>query len=342
MSGFADPIVGGSGNLIRQQIQSPNFNLAAKTGWAILKNGNAYFFNVTATGTITSTTVVVQGATGGVFIYSGVPANGNLIIAIAGQAGTDSFGNSYSQGFSGGAPGSNKQVVVGINGGSPLIFFLSAIATAFNNAAFMLNVNGAGTAAADSLVLKSSQDNAFKDYVAINLNGNSNDGTTALATLLDAYVDTGGTAHFYRTLGAFGATLIGSLTGVQPGTGTGRSNIAVAETWHTMSLATHFTSNAGDQAPRYRFEGLAGGVCKLDGVIYTDGTAIASGTTITTLPVGYRPQQRKRFATVNNVAASTVDGATFIANTNGTITTSVAIAAAVNQIVLEGIQFPVD
>jgi hypothetical protein len=43
MSGFADPIIGGSGNLIRPSVQSPNFSIPNQTGWAILKDGSAYF-----------------------------------------------------------------------------------------------------------------------------------------------------------------------------------------------------------------------------------------------------------------------------------------------------------
>jgi hypothetical protein len=96
MSGFQHDIAGGQGNLIIPQLQSPNFDLATQTGWAVLKNGDAYFFNVTATGAVTSNTVVVSGAGDGIFVYDGVPASGNLIVAIASAAGTDAFGNDYS------------------------------------------------------------------------------------------------------------------------------------------------------------------------------------------------------------------------------------------------------
>lgn len=96
MSGFSNPIVGGMSALIRDAIQSSNFNLAAKTGWAIMKNGDAWFFNITATGEITGNTVVASGSGAGVFVYDGTPAHGNLIVAISAQAGTDQFGNAYS------------------------------------------------------------------------------------------------------------------------------------------------------------------------------------------------------------------------------------------------------
>lgn len=93
MSGFANPVVGGQGALVRPQIKSPDFNLAAKTGWAILRDGSAYFFNVTATGVVQANSVIVDGAGQGVFIYDGPAALDNLIIAAVSGAGQDPFGN---------------------------------------------------------------------------------------------------------------------------------------------------------------------------------------------------------------------------------------------------------
>jgi hypothetical protein len=96
------------GILVYPQIQSPNFSLADQTGWAILSNGDAYFFDITATGSVTANTVVVAGSGDGVFIYDGIPAYGNLILAISSAAGTDAYGNQYSgPGIAISAPGSN-------------------------------------------------------------------------------------------------------------------------------------------------------------------------------------------------------------------------------------------
>jgi hypothetical protein len=69
MAGYAHDIAGGNGELIVPAVQSPNFSIADKTGWAIMRNGDAYFFDITAEGTVTSSTFVVFG-NGGVFIYS--------------------------------------------------------------------------------------------------------------------------------------------------------------------------------------------------------------------------------------------------------------------------------
>lgn len=106
--GFADDIVGGGGALIRAIVKSPNFNLATKTGWAILKNGDAYFFNVTASGIIAANSVVVSGAGDGVFVYDGAPELDSLIVAVAAAPGTDQYGNSYSgPGIAISAPGAS-------------------------------------------------------------------------------------------------------------------------------------------------------------------------------------------------------------------------------------------
>jgi hypothetical protein len=100
--GFHNPIIGGGGNLVYPQINSPNFSIAGKTGWGILKNGNAYFFNITAQGTITGSTfngtnfIINQS---GAFFYTGTPASGNLFCSIASVSGTDAFTNAYGAGF---------------------------------------------------------------------------------------------------------------------------------------------------------------------------------------------------------------------------------------------------
>lgn len=105
-SGFNNPVVGGQGTLVRPQIKSPDFSLAGKTGWAILRDGSAYFFNVTATGIVTATSVIVDGAGKGVFIYDGPAAHNNLVVSIASGPGTDGFSNAYSgPGISVSAPG---------------------------------------------------------------------------------------------------------------------------------------------------------------------------------------------------------------------------------------------
>jgi hypothetical protein len=99
---FANPITGVNGALVQQQIMSPNFSIQRKTGWAILKNGDAYFFNITASGEITATEF--EGSdffinSSGAYFYSGTPALGNLIDSITQANGTDQYGNAVYGGI---------------------------------------------------------------------------------------------------------------------------------------------------------------------------------------------------------------------------------------------------
>ena len=70
---FSNPITGGQGTLVRPQIKSPDFDQEAETGWAILRDGDAFFFNLTAAGTITGSEIIINGADGGLFVYQLVP-----------------------------------------------------------------------------------------------------------------------------------------------------------------------------------------------------------------------------------------------------------------------------
>ena len=120
MAGFQHDIAGGSGDLIINQLQSPNFSLSGQTGWAILQNGNAYFFNVTAEGTITAT--VFEGSdfvlnSSGQFFYSGTPAAGNLILSVTNGTGTDGHGNAYLEGTTSYTNNGSFYSAINLNGG---------------------------------------------------------------------------------------------------------------------------------------------------------------------------------------------------------------------------------
>lgn len=95
-----NPVVGGTVLRI-PAIQSPNFNESAGTGWAIFQNGNAFFFNITATGTITATEFIGTDfviTASGIFFYSGTPGPGNPPIVSASEGGTDPYGNPVQSG----------------------------------------------------------------------------------------------------------------------------------------------------------------------------------------------------------------------------------------------------
>jgi hypothetical protein len=124
--GFSDPITAGQGILVQPGIQSPNFSLAGQTGWAILANGNAYFFQVTTSGN------VIIGGSGGWYIYNGLPGLGNTPIAYSVAPGTtqDPFGNALrvAGGIVSNDPGVSSAalldggIALGLTGATPSVF----------------------------------------------------------------------------------------------------------------------------------------------------------------------------------------------------------------------------
>lgn len=90
-----DPVVG-STILRRPAVQSPNFATGV-SGWTINSDGSAEFNNLVIRGTFNGTDFVINSA--GMFLYSGTPAKGSLIMAVSPAVGTDAFGNNYGQGF---------------------------------------------------------------------------------------------------------------------------------------------------------------------------------------------------------------------------------------------------
>lgn len=334
---FRNPIVAGN-NLVRNAIQSPNY-VAGSMGWIIRRDGSAEFSNAIFRGS-----VVISGSNN-ILMYSATPAAGDLVISVAPNAGSDSFGNVYPAGFQilnhGGANASG--IAMGFAGTQPLQYFLNPVPNLRNDPAFIVNTNGTGTAQFASFVFSSAEDATQSDYVAISLDSSSQDGSSHVAQITDAYVDSSGGAHPLILRGPGGTTIYaGALYAVQPGTGTSRANLAVGESWHLASLGAGFTTNAADQAPRYRLEGLGGGIVRLDGVVYTSA-ATAAGATMFTLPTGYRPQQRQRFVGSTNASGyTTVGGSLISVTTAGLVTCSPACSAAGQQIVLDGFTFPID
>jgi hypothetical protein len=99
--GYSNPIIGGGGALVYPDIHSPDFSIAGQTGWAIMKNGDAYFYNITAIGTITASTFIGNNFElddTGFFFYNGTPAAGNppVLTIVPPGVTADPFGNSVA------------------------------------------------------------------------------------------------------------------------------------------------------------------------------------------------------------------------------------------------------
>jgi len=203
-----NPVFGG-GILRIPQIASPNFSIPNQTGWGILQNGSAYFFNVTASGTITATSFagtdfVINAA--GQFFYSGTPALGNLIISIAQSAGTDTFGNAYK------GPGlfvykaGTAQAIGLINtGGVPELQFFSNSGFEQTAANIAAGTSGSGATANMQLLISGPQGSPAggTDWAQIELLSNNQGATVPAAGFLN-YIDTSGSPHEIAAWGSIG------------------------------------------------------------------------------------------------------------------------------------------
>jgi hypothetical protein len=203
--GFNNPLTGLNGALILPQVKSPNF-VTGVSGWTIKKDGSAEFNNLTIRGTFFGTNFIVNSK--GVFFYSGAPANGNLVISLAGVAGTDSFGNVYPQGLN--ITASGKSVVAGLTGGAPLIYFGSGIGTVVNGAAIQDIVINAGAAAYEFLQVLGAQDNTHNDLILSGWAASSADGSQ-VPTQNTQYKDNLGVFHVLESVTSV-AKIINVLT----------------------------------------------------------------------------------------------------------------------------------
>lgn len=220
---FRNPILAGT-TLVRTAIESANY-VAGSAGWMIGRDGTAEFNGATFRGT-----VVVQ-SNQAVLFYSGVPAAGNLVLAIAPVAGTDSFGNTYAEGMS--VISGSDALVAGLTGGSPLIYGVTGNSNITNSGALQATLQGTGTSAYDIWQQLGPQDKTQKDFAALQLASSSQDGRQP-AHLALIYNDTGGVEHAYLTVGSSGVVLAGPM-----------SNTVTTDTTMLNLTNTSVASNAG-------------------------------------------------------------------------------------------------
>lgn len=256
----------GAGVLRYPQITSPNFDLtnpmaSPANSWALLQSGLAYLFGVVLSGgTITGPDYIIN--TSGIFFYSGAPALGNLVTSIATAAGTDGFGNVYSQGINTySAPG----VGVQLTGSRLNLLGVGSTTIAFAQA---LGFAGAGTRPQFTISGPSNNDQVPQ----ILLFGESADGTALAQVRIQGF----------SLAGAQGEAIDIQVNGAVHGTEPGTQN---EETWHSLGTLAGYVVNAA----RYRLNAL--GEVEFD--INVTGTganaaSVAFSVTLTGSP-NYRP-----------------------------------------------------
>lgn len=221
----------------------------------------------------------------GLFVYSGAPAAGNLILSIAAAAGTDPFGNPF--------PGNLTSYFAGIPGrylnmnAGGLIFQLPAPAV-FTGLLSALTGAGATGVPSVGLLSPSNVNSGTNDSEAfISAVGRSADGTVGPYVVLGALQQ--GAANVQPIpVYAVGGQLSYAAPGVPGG-------LLVPEPWHhiTTGAPAGWTIDIG-----YKFLALLGLVMVQVIASVANGTVVTFAETIATLPAGppsYQPSNGKGF-----------------------------------------------
>jgi|GEM_PF-4142892 len=317
---------------------------------------NAYTLAGTITsGTVGGQSVVIDGGRDAIFYYD---TGGHLVLSLAPAAGTDAHANAYPAGlgiynagtllgvwdgiaWSIGESGQG-QIQATVNSLIPTLGFLTPnpniIAPANMSAT---QINQGTDAAYDEYDLISGQDGTNQETWFLTMRSASKDASTRAQALIRMLT---GLGVFNAAVFDFaGGHLIGDLTAVHPGTGTGTVK-AVAESWQAPVLTANFRSDTISHPLRYRKDGLGpSGIVRLDGGVQANGAGPwPAGTVIATLPVGYRPLLGIRsYITKCSVLPSAGTGTVKVLNT-GDIQLDVALTANTQQVFFEGVTFPLD
>jgi hypothetical protein len=256
MGGFQNPIVGGTALRI-PAIQSPDF-AAGVAGWIIRIDGSAEFNDLVVRGTFNGNNFVINAD--GLFVYSGTPANGNLIANITADPGTDAFGNVYLAG------------VVSYSG--PTFASLNDSNLLLGLVSQAIDAGLVGLSGGDIVFLSSPTHN--RDAATISLENGLTSVTPQSAAGYPHVVIGAATAG--TTAWINGAHIAASVSG----------GVATAETWHAPSYATlwagatTFSGLANVSTLRYRRD--AEDNVWVNGCFTATG---AAGSTVCTLPAGY-------------------------------------------------------
>lgn len=270
-SGFTHDVAGGSGDLVADSLQSPNFETGIQ-GWQVTRDGDAEFNNVVSRGSFEGSEFIINDA--GAFFYSASPAAGNLIASITSGAGSDPFGNPYLAGFNLYAPGDATASLVN-NGNAVALQFRPPGMAHLTDLAQVFSFPGrAGLA---------------DEYMWLVLTGGKVNGLSdAAMQLVSEHADGSVPAQIIFEFGGIIATTL---------TASGFSS----DTWHAATLVNSWAGSGGAGGLFYQLT-PDGQVRVIGDIINTTATG---NSTCFTLPVGYRPgTSQNRPAAWNNVVAS--------------------------------------
>lgn len=310
---FNNPITGAQGSLVRPDIKSPNY-VAGSTGWSINQNGTAEFNSVTARGTVNVNGInnsfidIVLDNTGLPFIFIKPE---DLVGHTTGDGQIDAFYGTNN------APGL-EIISPTIDGGASAaiqLFGTDTIATPPS-----INFNGDATfndavnhlTDTDFLPAAATTEITFWGVITDTLKRLAIDGNGHMAWGVGG--NTARDTVLYRA--SAGNLAVDNLLKNVSGS---------AETWHSMSLVNGWANSGGsDPTAQYRLVPSPANCVQIVGSIH--GGTNANGTTIATLPVGYRPATHK---VLFPTAVDVLNGSPRMTlNTNGTLTIDNSTSAA--------------
>jgi hypothetical protein len=338
-----DPIVGGTVLRI-PAIQSPNFSLAGQTGWAIFQNGNAYFFNITAQGTITAsafegTDFVIYNS--GEFFYSGTPAAGNLVFSLAPPGVTqDQFGNTVSPVFAIYGTSAGEKIVFSIAGGVATETFSTGVSFEGTSALIKSGTVGAAAAEVIQLIMAGPAANVAgaNDLAFMILQSNNEGGTATAEGLLVIQLATSGTLETMLTWAPAGVTLNNLATTkttlpstLQGNIGLGQSDVSTTTVTQAAQtqLCAGYSIPASDAAigSCYRMKTFGTGVQGTTaetltfaagiGVLGVAGTGITFPAAFAAISAAFRWS-----CTVEAICITTGSGGTWRINCEATVTSA--------------------
>lgn len=347
----------GQGNLSIPSIHSPNY-VPGVSGWSIDKNGNVEFSTGTFRGTLTNT---------GMFIYSGVPAHGNLIASIAAVGGTDPFGNAFGAGISSVTPtgqfsninGAEQVFGVILNTNvviNPIGVFVYSPTTGLNNLIVSMASAGGTDAFGNNFPQGFACYNPAANSVAQLINGSLNlipnsvanwlaDVGLSVITIASSnkqaagMIATDGTTADISGFDLFPdaspliiTRLNNQLVACDPSTAVGSPS--VPETWHLMTpLLNGWVTQAGLVVCKYR---LVPSPAKTVEIIGALTATAATSTTFFTLPANYRPLNVQQFACVASAGVPAGTGPGINCDTAGNLSLNHGTIGAANNYQFHG------
>lgn len=128
--------------------------------------------------TIQGATLVADGTSGQILVYSGTPASGNLIASISGASGTDSHGNAYKDGFTVYHGTADIQVHVNSTVGAPAIEMPTGLTSEYDwPSVYNLGINSGAVNERENLIIQGPGSTYDKTSYEISMLNSAKDGS---------------------------------------------------------------------------------------------------------------------------------------------------------------------